>query len=107
MGLKAAQALLFHLSTSQSFHLSLQENIHNVCVLRIVNVLAIVNDNCFFFFQIDPGIIKIMPDEDLKKYIPAYGDRIAVKRFCNGTAGEVSSNKATLLQELKQKIKSR
>lgn len=79
----------------------------HACVLailtRILNTQHI-NENCYFF-QIDPGIIKIMPDEDLKKYIPAYGDRIALKRFCSGTTGGAFSKKATLLQKLKQKIK--
>lgn len=42
-----------------------------------------------------------MPDEDLKKYIPKYGDRAAVRQFCKRNA---NSLKQSLVEQLRSKI---
>ncbi|CAG9764624.1 unnamed protein product [Ceutorhynchus assimilis] len=46
-----------------------------------------------------------MPEEDLKLYIPLYGDRIAVKQFCNNRTKP--SRKLELLKKLQDKIKKK
>lgn len=46
-----------------------------------------------------------MTDEQMKKYINSYGDRLAVYSFCQQTAA--SSDKESLLQKLRDKIETR
>lgn len=53
--------------------------------------------------QIDEEVIKQMPEEDLRQYIPLYGDRMAAKQFCNNR--EKPNRKMELLKKLQNKIK--
>ncbi|XP_033831305.1 uncharacterized protein LOC129456644 [Periophthalmus magnuspinnatus] len=52
--------------------------------------------------KIDPTVIKLMSDEELKDYLPSYGDRIAVFGHCRRQ--EEPSRKSKLFERLKLKF---
>ena len=56
--------------------------------------------------QINASIIDCMDDETLAGYIPAYGDRIAAKRFCLEKKGPSvkQSQKHSLFEKLKKSM---
>lgn len=49
--------------------------------------------------KIDASVISLMTDEELKTYLPSYGDRLAVFGFC--------SRKSALFERLKSKLSKR
>ncbi|XP_071948840.1 uncharacterized protein [Antedon mediterranea] len=57
--------------------------------------------------KIDSVVIVAMTDEDLSKFIPLLGDRIAVREFCKDKRRKGKSKKETVLQKLKQKLNKR
>ncbi|KAL3873523.1 hypothetical protein ACJMK2_036629 [Sinanodonta woodiana] len=56
--------------------------------------------------KIDPSVILLMGNEDLKKYFPAYGDRLSVVNFCKKmmNGDEKKSKKARLIETLRSKL---
>ncbi|KAK7904900.1 hypothetical protein WMY93_017507 [Mugilogobius chulae] len=57
--------------------------------------------------RVDATVIHLMDDASLAVYVPAYGDRLAVRRFClEDKDGPSTSNskKNSLLESLKQKM---
>ncbi|XP_076095026.1 uncharacterized protein LOC143065375 [Mytilus galloprovincialis] len=56
--------------------------------------------------KIDCQVILLLSDDELTKYIPIYGDRIAVKDFCKnqGGTGSKSKKKKTLLQKIRKRL---
>ncbi|KAL3877487.1 hypothetical protein ACJMK2_035187 [Sinanodonta woodiana] len=56
--------------------------------------------------KIDPSVILLMGDEDLKKYFPAYGDRLSVVNYCKKmmNGDEKKSKKARLIETLRSKL---
>ena len=65
------------------------------------------------YFQIDSSVIPLMNDTDLKKYIPAYGDRLSVTSFCKRQLDEDSakargsSSTDKVIKRLRNKILAR
>ncbi|MED6259319.1 hypothetical protein ATANTOWER_020816 [Ataeniobius toweri] len=55
--------------------------------------------------KIDRWVICIMTDEERAKYIPSYGDRLAVVTFCRQR--EANFNKEGVLNRVRQKIEAR
>lgn len=70
--------------------------------LEFSNVKKILKTVCVLF-QIDSSVIKLMSDGDLSKYIPHFGDRLAVIAFCRRGEG---SSRSHLLDKIKAKIAS-
>lgn len=56
--------------------------------------------------QIDPSVVVCMEDEALKKFIPRYGDRVAVFEFCQRFLRTVKK-KEGLLERLRKVIKKK
>ncbi len=67
--------------------------------------------------QIDTGVISLLKDEELEKYIPKYGDRVAVTAFLRACTDEASATASTsddsasvkrrgLIDRLKLKVKT-
>ncbi|MED6246736.1 hypothetical protein ATANTOWER_022658 [Ataeniobius toweri] len=58
--------------------------------------------------KIDTNVIQLMTDEELKSYLPSYGDRLALLGYCkrreNGTP---NSRKSKLFEHLKSKLGKR
>ncbi|MED6240559.1 hypothetical protein ATANTOWER_023235 [Ataeniobius toweri] len=58
--------------------------------------------------KIDTNVIQLMTDEELKSYLPSYGDRLALLGYCkrreNGTP---NSRKSKLFERLKSKLELR
>ncbi|XP_030609353.1 uncharacterized protein LOC115797005 [Archocentrus centrarchus] len=54
--------------------------------------------------KIDASVINLMSDEELKTYLPSYGDRLAVFGFCRRQG---NSRKSTLFERLKTKLSKR
>ncbi|XP_039478078.1 uncharacterized protein LOC120443440 [Oreochromis aureus] len=54
--------------------------------------------------KIDASVISLMTDEELKTYLPSYGDRLAVFGFCRRRG---SSRKSALFERLKSKLSKR
>ncbi|XP_019209152.1 uncharacterized protein LOC109197829 isoform X1 [Oreochromis niloticus] len=54
--------------------------------------------------KIDASVISLMTDEELKTYLPSYGDRLAVFGFCRRRG---SSRKSVLFERLKSKLSKR
>lgn len=54
--------------------------------------------------QIDKDVIKQMTDEELSRYIPCHGDRLAIVNFMKSP---INKRKQTLLDRLRKKIKSK
>ncbi|XP_024118320.1 uncharacterized protein LOC112139717 [Oryzias melastigma] len=61
---------------------------------------------CFSSVQIDSDVIALMDDAALEKYIPSYGDRIALFHFCKSKPS-LSKRKSGLFQKLRDKMKIR
>lgn len=59
-----------------------------------------------FLLQIDREVIQLMEDADLAKYLPSYGDRIALLNLCRHQAPS-SKRKQGLFQKLREKLKLR
>lgn len=62
--------------------------------------------------QVDPAVIMAMSDDQLEYYLPAYGDRVAVKSFLrvHGHGGinvAEDANNTSVLNRLRQKIAER
>lgn len=55
--------------------------------------------------QIDVHVLSVMEDEDLKKFFPSYGDRIAISDYCKRTQKSFKQ-KEGLLEKLKKKLDS-
>ena len=53
-------------------------------------------------FQIDTDAVKCMTDEELSEYLPAKGDRLALRAFCSSQKPE--GRKQRLLETLRQKM---
>lgn len=49
----------------------------------------------------------MMDEQTLKTYVPAYGDRIALRQFCRRKAEPKGKRKGELFQRLKKKLKQR
>ena len=62
-----------------------------------------------YYFQIDSSVIPLMSDEDLKKYISAYGDRLAIVGFCRRQMDNEGDGTATdrVVERLRNKIRAR
>ncbi|KAF6723410.1 hypothetical protein FQA47_022495 [Oryzias melastigma] len=56
--------------------------------------------------KIDSDVIALMDDAALEKYIPSYGDRIALFHFCKSKPS-LSKRKSGLFQKLRDKMKIR
>ncbi|XP_056283226.1 uncharacterized protein LOC130201972 [Pseudoliparis swirei] len=58
--------------------------------------------------KIDASTIQLMTDEELKTYLPSYGDRLAVSGFCQRKENSHSNTrKSKLFERLKQKLAKR
>lgn len=58
-------------------------------------------------FQIDTAVIPLMSDHDLVKYIPRYGDRVAVVAFCRkhqSSDGDKMDRKHNLLEKVRSRL---
>ena len=60
--------------------------------------------------QIDENVINLMTDDDLAKYIPAFGDRLALRHFCTAQVAKTSKahaqpKKRALFEKLRRKMK--
>ncbi|XP_039889513.1 uncharacterized protein LOC120734645 [Simochromis diagramma] len=55
--------------------------------------------------KVDKAVLSVMTDRQMAKYIRTYGDRVAVQSFCQQT--KYSTDKETLLQNLRDKIAAR
>ena len=60
--------------------------------------------------QIDKSAINLMTDDDLAKYIPAFGDRLAICHYCTTQAASTSkakteNKKKALFEKLRHKMK--
>jgi len=55
-----------------------------------MQILLIVRT--FFVVQIDRSVIMLMTDEQLKAYLPRYGDRLALRHFCTSGNAVVSGS---------------
>lgn len=55
--------------------------------------------------QIDSSVIPLMSEQDLSKYIPLYGDRLAAVAFCRRTfnSAQGTSSRAHLLERIRAK----
>lgn len=61
-------------------------------------------------FQVEPTIILLMDDIQLAEFVPKFGDRIALRQFCklqSRTECSISSRKQSLLENLREKLKSK
>ena len=58
-----------------------------------------------FCLQIDKAVLTLMTDEQLARYIPTYGDRLAVVSFCHQQRH--TPNRVTLLERIREKIGDR
>ncbi|XP_051807109.1 uncharacterized protein LOC127534860 [Acanthochromis polyacanthus] len=54
--------------------------------------------------KIDSSVILLMTDEQLKEYLPSYGDRLAVLGFCRQKGNNSVSRKSKLFERLRAKI---
>ncbi|XP_053288829.1 uncharacterized protein LOC128449596 [Pleuronectes platessa] len=56
--------------------------------------------------RIDTSVVEEIDDDALAAYIPAYGDRIATRRFCmeKKTTGGVDSKRLSMFEKLKRKM---
>ncbi|MEQ2316911.1 hypothetical protein AMECASPLE_037275, partial [Ameca splendens] len=58
--------------------------------------------------KIDSSVIQLMTDEELKSYLPSYGDRIALLGYCKRKeTGPPNSRKSKLFERLKSKLGKR
>lgn len=57
-----------------------------------------------FHVQIDASVILLMTDEQLKTYLPSYGDRLAVVGFCRRKDNNPKSRRTKLFDRLKSKL---
>ncbi|XP_059906618.1 uncharacterized protein LOC132456289 [Gadus macrocephalus] len=58
-----------------------------------------------FCLQIDKAVLTLMTDKQLARYIPTYGDRLAVVSFCHQQRH--TPNRVTLLERIREKIGDR
>ncbi len=65
-----------------------------------------VNMHVPLLSQIDREVILLMEDADLAKYLPSYGDRIALKHFCRRQTPS-AKRKLGLFEKLREKMKLR
>jgi hypothetical protein len=61
-------------------------------------------DLVLLHFQIEPGIIQDMTDEDMAKYINKHGDRMAVRQYCQSRLTSIEPNG---LSKIAQRLKSK
>lgn len=56
--------------------------------------------------QIDSSVIPLMSEQDLSKYIPLYGDRLAAVAFCRNThrSDPETSRRGQLLERIRAKV---
>ncbi|KAL7385064.1 hypothetical protein ABVT39_014563 [Epinephelus coioides] len=68
---------------------------------------TIINE--FVKEKIDTDTVLLMDDETMKRFLPALGDRVALKRFCEGKQKHQinQSRKQHLLETLRRKMKMR
>ncbi|PIK44826.1 hypothetical protein BSL78_18305 [Apostichopus japonicus] len=57
--------------------------------------------------KIDTEVIKLMTDKNLAKYLPSYGDRLAVMDFCKSLGKSADKRKTDLLMRLQKKLRRR
>lgn len=60
-----------------------------------------------YILQIDRTVIAVMGHADLAKYLPKFGDRIALINFCerNNMVNRASKRKSSVLNRLREKLK--
>ena len=54
--------------------------------------------------MIDASTIQLMKDEQLKMYLPSYGDRLAVLGFCRRKENSHINRKSKLFERLETKL---
>ena len=66
---------------------------------------------CMSVSQIDRSVIVIMTDDQLKEYLPQYGDRLALRYFCNrsvntnnAASNDTTKRKQSVLDRLRKKL---
>ncbi|RXM98944.1 hypothetical protein EOD39_12417 [Acipenser ruthenus] len=57
--------------------------------------------------RIDREVICLMDDDSLAKYVPIFGDRIAVRNFCKSRESEYKEKAETKKQNLLQKLRDK
>ncbi len=76
----------------------------SLVLLRIFKIFTCV---FFFFFllQIDSSVVGEIDDATMAAYIPAYGDRVAARRFCveKRSRGGDDQNRLSLFEKIKRK----
>lgn len=78
----------------------------DLCVYHSCSISNISSN--ILCLQVDKAVLRIMTDEQMANYITSYGDRVAVLSFCEQTdTDESSANKETLLQRLRDRIRTR
>ena len=68
----------------------------------------------FLYFQIDVDVITLMSDEELKVYLPKFGDRIAISSFVKSmevtdadkNTSPASDRKRPFVEKLMKKVKT-
>lgn len=73
-------------------------------LMNQLRIVIISDYNNLYFFQIDCSAILFMSDEELGNFIPAYGDRLAIKHFASKKA---TSKKKSLIEKLKLKMSAK
>ncbi|XP_062324007.1 uncharacterized protein LOC134025139 [Osmerus eperlanus] len=54
--------------------------------------------------KIDSSVIHLMTDDQLKEYLPSYGDRLAVFGYCRRNENQPSSRKSKIFERLRARI---
>lgn len=57
-----------------------------------------------FFFQINEESVKLMTDDQLRLFLPNYGDRLALRTFVASNSKRKSNDKLSLLEKLRHKL---
>ncbi|XP_073667815.1 uncharacterized protein [Paramisgurnus dabryanus] len=57
--------------------------------------------------KIDPSVLLLMNDDQMKSYLPSYGDRLAVMGYCRRQESEPTTRKSKLFDRLKSKLNKR
>ncbi|XP_069045208.1 uncharacterized protein [Lepisosteus oculatus] len=57
--------------------------------------------------KIDASVLMLMTDEQMRDYLPSYGDRLAVMGYCRRHEKEPNSRKSKLFDRLKSKLNKR
>ncbi|KAI9541909.1 hypothetical protein NQZ68_026372 [Dissostichus eleginoides] len=54
--------------------------------------------------KMDSSVITLMTDDQLREYLPSYGDRLAVFGYCRRKEKEPTSRKSKLFERLRGKL---